>query len=55
MHGIRQVQDWGLTVPRDRQLQDLQLEYKTSGKRGVWLAPAHLTLCLSAELLLDFR
>jgi hypothetical protein len=54
MHGIRQVQDWG-SGPRDRQLQDLQLEYKTGGKRGVWLAPAHLTLCLSAELLLDFR
>jgi hypothetical protein len=35
--------------------QRLQLEYKNSGKRGVWLAPAHLTLCLSAELLLVFR
>jgi hypothetical protein len=35
--------------------QHLHLEYKNSGKRGVWLAPAHLTLCLSAELLLVFR
>jgi hypothetical protein len=35
--------------------QRLQLEYKNGGKGGVWLAPAHLTLCLSAELLLVFR
>jgi hypothetical protein len=32
--------------------QRCQLEYKSRGKRGVWLAPAHLTLRLSAELLL---
>jgi hypothetical protein len=35
--------------------QRMQLEYKNSRKRGVWLAPAHLTLCLPAELLLVFR
>lgn len=32
-------------------MQRLQLDYNNSGNRGVWLAPAHLTLYLSPQLL----
>jgi hypothetical protein len=34
MHGVRQVQDWGLTGPRCRQLQDLQLDTRLAASVG---------------------